>query len=155
MTKEGDVVMPTNLDLINFEQVGNVLFIISSLLSILSGLRAEQVEIENQKGRISSNVNRQNKKDTTSNGTKRTTVESIQFALYSTFIAILCYVIFIIVAMIRTEKLEQENMTSSTRTKIWPIRTITFGFIISLIGAIIRVPAIQERLSEAQVPVIL
>jgi uncharacterized membrane protein len=147
--------MPTNLDLINFEQAGNVLFIISSLLSILSGLRAEQVEIENQKGRISSSVNRQNKKDTTSNGTKKATVESIQFALDSTLIAALCYVIFIIVAMIRTEKLEQENMISSKKTSIWPIRTITFGFIVSLIGAIIRVPAIQERLAEAQVPVIL
>lgn len=134
--------MPTTLDLINSEKFASLIFIISSCLSLVSACEAERYELEKQLGIPSSDI-------------KTSAASSTKFGLDSTLTALLAYLIFIIVAVIRKNQLEQQISSGSTKTSTLPNVLIISGFIVSIIGNIIRIPAILQRLEEAQRPVIL
>lgn len=134
--------MPTDLDLIKFEQIANTLFLIATFYAFSSGDKAAQNVIEKQENAPPSS-------------TTSAAEESAQLALSSTILSVASYVIYLVVAVTRKNKLEQENQAGTSSTSITPIIMIALGFTLSLIGTIIRIPAIQQRIREAQVPVIL
>lgn len=135
--------MPTTLDLIRVENLASIIFIISSFQSLFSGFKAEQVELE------------KNRNPQKSSGSNPATVESIQLALDSTWTATLAYLIFLITAEFRKEQLEQQIKSGTTNVSITPNILLISGFSIAVIAGIIRLPAIEQRLAEAQRPVVL
>lgn len=135
--------MPTTFDLINLEKLAAIIFIISSLQALSSSFKAEQAELEKQQG------------TQVSSGTSTASAESNKLALDSTWTAIAAYIIYLVVAIIRKNQVEQQIQSGTTNISITPNILLVTGFIVSLIGPIIRIPAIQQRLAEAQVPVIL
>lgn len=135
--------MPSELGLISSEKIAAILFIISSFQSLFSSLKAEEVELEKQ----------QNKKTTPR--ITNLTRESIQLALDSTWIALLAYLLFLIDAKERKDQLEQQIQAGTTNISTIPNELLILGFTLSTIGSITRIPAIEQRLAEAQTPVIL
>ncbi|MEL7566160.1 MAG: hypothetical protein AAGU27_14910 [Dehalobacterium sp.] len=131
--------MPTELDLINFEKIAAILFIISGVEALSSAYKAEQAELEKQQNPINpSNL-------------KTADIETAQLALDSTFTTFWGYIIYLIIAVIRKNQIQASSPTKS----IAPNLLLIIGFIFSIIGIIIRIPAIQQGLSEAQEPIIL
>lgn len=129
--------MSTELNLISFEQLANIIFLISTFYSIESGNKAAQSAIDKQQG-------------TSSSGPTSPGASSAQLAFTSTSLSAVSYIIFLLVSIARKNQLESQTLAGTTTTSIWPIATIAFGFVISLVGAIVRLPAIQERIREAQ-----
>lgn len=129
--------MSTELNLISFEQLANIIFLISTFYSIESGNKAAQSVIEKQQG-------------TPPSGPASPGASSAQLAFISTSLSALSYIIFILVSIARKNQLESQTLAGTTTTPIWPIATIAFGFVISLAGAVVRLPAIQERIRESQ-----
>lgn len=134
--------MPTNLELIKYEQLANTLFIIATLFAFASGNQATQHEIEKQQ-------------DTPPSGSTATAVNSAQYALYSTLLSVASYVIYVIIATLRKSNLEQEIQAGTTSISLTPNIIIILGFTISLLGTLIRIPALQQRIREAHGVVIL
>lgn len=135
--------MPTTLELINFEKLAAIIFIISSFQALSSSFKAEQAELEKQQG------------TEVSSGMSTATAESNKLALDSTWLAVIAYLIYLIVSILRKNQIEQKIQSGTTNMSIIPNIIIVTGFIVSVLGGIIRIPAIQQRLAEAQVPVIL
>lgn len=129
--------MNTELNLINFEQLANTLFLIATFFSFASGNQATQSVLEKQQGTPPSG--------STSSGKK-----SAQFAYLATSFTVGAYIIFTLVSIARRNQLEKEKLAGTSTTSIAPISTIGLGFAISLVGSIIRLPAIQQRIREAQ-----
>lgn len=136
--------MPTTLDLINSEKIAATIFIIASFQALGSAFEAERAELEKQQGATA-----QPSSSTTA------TVNSSQLALDSTLTGTLGFLIYLIVAIVRKSQLEEEIKAGTSKVSIIPNIFIISGFIVSIIGNIMRVPAIKQRLEEAQEPVIL
>lgn len=134
--------MPTNLELIKYEQLANTSFIISTLYAFASGNQAAEHEIEKLQ-------------DTPPSGSTSAAVNSAQYALFSTLFSVASYIIYVAVAILRKSNVEQEIQTGATNISITPNIIIILGFTISLLGTIIRIPAIQQRIREAHGVVIL
>jgi uncharacterized membrane protein (DUF485 family) len=132
----GENVTP-ELNLINFEQLGNTLFLISTFYAFASGNQATQHELEKQQG-------------TPLSGSTSSAEKSAQFAFLSTLFTVAAYVIFTLVGVARRNQLEKDILAGTTNTSVTPISNITLGFAISLLGAIVRLPAVQQRIKEAQ-----
>lgn len=139
----GGEIMPTTLDLINLEKIASIIFIISSFLSLFSAFKAEQVEVEKQQG------------IQTSPGSSTAVTQSTKLGLDATKTAVLAYIIFFVVAVLRKNQLEQEIQAGTTSTSTIPNIFIITGFFIAILGGILRVPAIEQRLKDASRPVIL
>lgn len=135
--------MPTTLELITFEKIASIIFIISSFQSLFSAFKAEQAEVERQQGIQASP------------GSTTTATQSTKLGLDATKSAVLAYIIFFIVAILRKNQLEQEKQAGTTNISTIPNIYIIIGFLISILGAMVRVPAIEQRLEEASRPVIL
>lgn len=129
--------MSTELNLINFEQLANIIFLISTFYSIESGNQAAQSAIEKQQGTYPS-------------GPTTSGARSAQLAFVSISLTAAAYLIFTLVSIARKNQLESETLAGTTTTSIWPIATIAFGFILSLVGVVVRLPAVQQRIKEAQ-----
>lgn len=135
--------MPTTLDLINFEKLAAITFMISSLQALGSAFKAEQVELEKQQDAAPSSA------------PNNATVESNQLALQSVLTTTLAYIIYLIVAIFRKKQVEQQIQSGTTNLSLTPNILLISGFALATLAAFIRIPAIQQRLAESQVPVIL
>lgn len=130
--------MPSTLDLINAEKLAAVIFIISSFQALFSAFEAEKSELEkDEKMKVSEGV------------------LATRLGLASTNTGILGYLIFLIVAILRKNQLEEEIRAGTKKTTTTPNIFIISGLIVAIIGGIMRLPGIQQRLQEATVPVIL
>lgn len=132
----GENVTP-ELNLINFEQLGNTLFLISTFYAFASGNQAAQHELEKQQG-------------TPLPGSTSSAEKSAQFAFLSTFYTAAAYIIFTLVSVARRNQLEKDILADTINISVTPISNIALGFAISLVGVIIRLPAIQQRIKEAR-----
>ncbi len=133
--------MPTELNLINFEQLANTLFLIGTFYSYASGNQATKSVLEKQQGLSNS--------DPTSSSEK-----SAQFAYAATGFSAAAYVILSLAALARRNMLVKETLAGTTTTSIAPISTIATGFAIALFATLIRLPAIQQRIREAQMVIL-
>lgn len=132
--------MPTELQLINYEKFASLVFIYSGFLSLFSSFEAEKYELEKQ---------------TEASGSNESTMMADKLALDSTFTEIFSFSIFLIVAIFRTNALEQKIASGESKISILPNIILVSSFIIGTMSGIIRVPAIQQRLVSGQTPVIL
>jgi hypothetical protein len=137
------VFLPTTLDLINFEKLAAVLFIISGFWALGSSFKAEQSELEKQQTTVMSSV------------ANNSTVEANQLALESTLAGTIAYIIYLTVAIFRKEQIEQEIQSGTTDTSLTPNILLILGFVLALLGSFIRIPAIKQRLDESQIAVVL
>lgn len=135
--------MPTTLELIQYERMASIISIISSFQGLFSSYKAEEAELEKQRNKTSSSRD------------KNAARESTQLVLDSTWTGIISYIIFLTTLNIRRDMLKKDIEAGTTNVSIVPTDIIILGLTIALIGSIIRVPAIEQRLSEAQFPVIL
>jgi uncharacterized membrane protein (DUF485 family) len=129
--------MPTELNLINFEQLGNAIFLVATLYAFASGNQAKQRELEKQQGISPS-------------GSISTAEKSARFAFISTCFSVAAYIIFTLVGAARKNSLEKDILSGTTNISLTPSIVLTLGFAVALLGAIIRLPAIQQRIREAQ-----
>lgn len=129
--------MTPDLGLINFEQLANTSFLISTMYAYSSGNQAAQRELE--------------KVQETSPYTSASTAEkSAQFALISTYFSAAAYFILTLVSITRRNQLERGILEGTSNVSIGPTTNIILGFAFALVGAIIRLPALQQRVREAQ-----
>lgn len=133
--------MPTELNLINFEQFGNFLFLISTFYAFASGNQATKSVLEKQQSIPNSGIPSSSEK-------------SAQLAFLSTSFSAAAYVLFTLIAITRRNQLEKETIAGTTTTSIAPISTIAIGFAIALFASIIRLPALQQRIREAQMVIL-
>jgi ABC-type Fe3+ transport system permease subunit len=129
--------MTTALNLINFEQLANTLFLIATFYSFASGNQATQSILEKQQG-------------TPLSGSTSSAEKSAQFAFIATSLTAAAYIIFTLVSVARRNQLEKDILAGTSNTSVTPTSNIALGFAIALIGGIIRLPAIQQRIKEAQ-----
>lgn len=141
--KEEVVFLPTTLDLINSEKLAAVFFIVSGFLALGSAFKAEESELEKQQDTVMSSV------------ANNSTVEANQLALQSTLSGTIAYIIYLTVAIFRKELIEKQIQSGNTNASIIPNILLILGFAIAIIAGFIRIPAIQQRLDESQMPVVL
>jgi hypothetical protein len=133
--------MPTTFDLINSENLAQVIFIISSLLGIETGIKGKQAELEKQQG--------------LSAESQSTTIKTAEIVITSILLSVLSYLIFLKTAISRKNQVQQEIQTGASNASIAPNMIIIVGFIFSIVGALLRLMVAEQRLAEAQLPVSL
>ena len=135
--------MPTTLDLINFEKLAAVIFIISGFLALGSAFKAEESELEKQQDTVISSV------------ANNSTVETDQLALQATSSGIIAYLIYLIIAVFRKEQIEQQIQSGTTNSSLIPNILLILGFTLAIVAGLIRIPAIEQRLEESRTAVVL
>lgn len=129
--------MTPELNLLNLEQLGNAFFLISTFYGFASGNQAIQNELAKQQGSPIS-------------GATSSAEKSSQLAFIATSYSIAAYVVFTLVSLARRNQLERDMLAGTSNISVAPTSTIALGFTIALLGGIIRLPAIQQRIREAQ-----
>ncbi len=137
------VLLPTTLDLINFEKLAAVIFIISGFLALGSAFKAEESELEKQQDTVISSV------------ANNSTVEADQLALQATSSGIIAYLIYLIIAVFRKEQIEQQIQSGTTNSSLIPNILLILGFTLAIVAGLIRIPAIEQRLEESRTAVVL
>ena len=137
------VLLPTTLDLINFEKLAAVIFIISGFLALGSAFKAEESELEKQQDTVISSV------------ANNSTVETDQLALQATSSGIIAYLIYLIIAVFRKEQIEQQIQSGTTNSSLIPNILLILGFTLAIVAGLIRIPAIEQRLEESRTAVVL
>ena len=130
-------------NLINSEKLAAVLFIISGFWALGSAFKAEQSELEKQQAAVTSSV------------ANNSTVEANQLALQSTLAGTIAYIIYLTVSIFRKEQIEQEIQSGTTDMSLTPNILLILGFVLAILASFIRIPAIQQRLDESQIAVVL
>lgn len=129
--------MPTELQLINGEQLANILFLLSTFLSFRSASQARQAVYEKQQS-----VN--------PSAPVPSGAASAELALSSTWIAFLAYIIFTVIAISRAQELAGRAAAGDTSVSIEPSIFIIAGFILATVGALLRIPGLQQRAAESR-----
>lgn len=144
--------MSIELNLISFEQLATTLFVISDMYAFASGNQAAKAEIENIQNSSSFGKSSSGK---ASSGQPSFAMRSAQLAWSATWYSAAAYAILTTVAAIRTNILEEKVRTGTSKASIAPSEIITINFLIALIAAVNRLPALEQRIREGQTPVIL
>lgn len=139
--------MSIELNLISFEQLATTLFVISDMYAFASGNQAAKAEIEN--------IQNSSSFGKSSSGQPSFAMRSAQLAWSATWYSAVAYAILTTVAAIRTNILEQKVQAGTSKASVAPSEIITINFLIALIAAVNRLPALEQRIREGQTPVIL
>ena len=137
--------MPTDFELAEWDKFASYIYIIGSVIAVIASNKDEQLLVQEQTGG----------KKTSGTQSSPSSLTPSQLVVLISLLFVIGNIIFGQISFFRLEKVEENISAGTEKGSALPNQYIAFGWILGIVGSIIRLAGAQLRVEEEKTITIL